>query len=163
MVRDLESRMADEGERVVKLCGAGFNCAEAVLTVLSNRMKKLGRDYSRLVPSVATGFGAGIGRDGGTCGALSGVVLALGLMAGRERAEDLEKKYKVYNLVERLIENFEGKFGSSCCRDLIGMDLGSKENRIRFRSQRIHDKVCSQYIKWCVDQGAKLLYQLSEG
>ena len=132
----------NEGDRAVMLFGAGFNCAEAVLTVLSNRMRKLGRDCSEMVPCVATGFGGGIGRSGGTCGALSGVVLALGLMGRHERAEDFEGKYRVYDLVGKLIEDFEKEFGASCCKNLIGIDLKSKEERLRFRSDRVHDKVC---------------------
>ena len=89
----MERRVTSEGDRAVALLGAGFNCAEAVLTVLSKRLEKLGRPCGEVVPCVATGFGAGIGRSGGTCGALSGAVLALGLMARHERAEDFEGKY----------------------------------------------------------------------
>jgi C_GCAxxG_C_C family probable redox protein len=159
----LERRVVSEGDRAVVLFGAGFNCAEAVLTVLSNRMRKLGKDCREAVPSVATGFGGGIGRSGGKCGALSGVVLALGLMGRHERAEDFEGKYRVYDLVGRLIEDFEREFGSSCCRDLIGIDLKSREARLRFRSDRVHDKVCSKFVKWCVGRGASLMNQLSEG
>jgi C_GCAxxG_C_C family probable redox protein len=160
---DLESHVISEGDRAVRLFGSGFNCAEAVLTVLSGRMRKLGKDCEGVVPCVATGFGAGIGRNGGVCGALSGVVLALGLMAGRCRAEDFERKYRVYDLVEDLFEEFERKFGSNCCRDLIGMDLRSKEARITYRCDRVQDKVCSRFVKWCVDKGARLINQLKEG
>ena len=153
----------NEGDRAVLLFGAGFNCAEAVLTVLSNRMRKLGRDCNEIVPCVATGFGGGIGRSGGICGALSGVVLALGLMGRHERAEDFEGKYKVYDSVGRLIGDFETAFGSSCCKELIGIDLKNREERLRFRSDRVHDKVCSRFVKWCVDRGASLMDQLREG
>ena len=159
----LETRVVNEGDRAVMLFGAGFNCAEAVLTVLSNRMRKLGRDCTEIVPCVATGFGGGIGRSGGMCGALSGVVLALSLMGKHERAEDFEGKYRVYDSVGRLIEDFEREFGSSCCRDLIGIDLKSREERLRFRSDRVHDKVCSRFVKWCVGRGARLMDQPREG
>ena len=159
----METRVASEGEKAVVLFGAGFNCAEAVLTVLSDRMRKLGRECEGSVPCVATGFGGGIGRSGGTCGALSGVVLAFGLMGKHERAEDFEGKYRVYDLVGRLIGDFEREFGSSCCKDLIGMDLRVQEDRLRFRSDRVHDKVCSKFVKWCVDRGARLMDQLREG
>ena len=163
MVRDLERRVASEAERAVMLFSSGFNCAEAVLTVLCRRVGKLGKSCAGAVPSAATGFGGGIGRGGGTCGALSGVVLALGLLAKHDRAEDFEGKYRVYDLVSRLIGDFEREFGSSSCRDLIGMDLRVGEERLRFRSQRVHDKVCSRFVRWCVDRGARLMNQLREG
>lgn len=163
MVRHLERSVVSEADMAVVLFGSGFNCAEAVLTVLCRRMRKLGRSFGEAVPCVATGFGGGIGRSGGTCGALSGVVMALGLVAGRVRAEDFEGKYRVYDLVGRLIGDFEREFGSSCCRDLIGIDLRGKEGRLRFRSQRVHDKVCSRFVRWCVNCGARLMDQLREG
>ncbi|MFQ6064589.1 MAG: C-GCAxxG-C-C family protein [Candidatus Bathyarchaeia archaeon] len=160
----MESSVVNEADWAVRLCGSGFNCAEAVLTVLSRRMEKLGKTCSDgVIPCVATGFGAGIGRQGGTCGALSGVVLALGLMAKHDKAEDFDTKYKVYDMVERLIEDFEGKFGSSFCRDLIGLDMRVKEDRLSYRSQRVYDKVCSRFVRWCVDRGAQLMDQLREG
>ena len=159
----MKRRVVNEGDRAVALFGNGFNCAEAVLTVLCRRMGKLGRDCKEAVPCVATGFGGGIGRSGGMCGALSGVVLALGLMGRHERAEDFEGKYKVYDSVGRLIGDFETAFGSSCCKELIGIDLKSREERLRFRSDRVHDKVCSRFVKWCVDRGASLMDQLREG
>jgi len=125
-------------------------------------MEKLGRSCGRAVPSVATGFGGGIGRSGGTCGALSGVVMAVGLMVGRRRADDLGRKYRVYDLVSRMIGEFEREFGSSLCRDLIGINLRVEEERLRFRSQKVQDKVCSKFVKWCVNHGATLLDQLKE-
>ena len=159
----MERRVVSEGDRAVALFGNGFNCAEAVLTVLCRRMGKLGRDCKEAVPCVATGFGGGIGRSGGMCGALSGVVLALGLMGRHERAEDFEGKYKVYDSVGRLIGDFETAFGSSCCKELIGIDLKNRAERLRFRSNRVHDKVYSRFVKWCVDRGARLMDQLREG
>jgi hypothetical protein len=50
---------------------AEFLCSEAVLMALA---KCLGVE-SKLIPKIATGFGAGIGRQGEVCGALSGAVM----------------------------------------------------------------------------------------
>jgi len=66
MVIGLERGIADETDRAVMLFSSGFNCAEAVLTVLCERMEKLDRSFGEAVPPVATGFGDGIGRSGGT-------------------------------------------------------------------------------------------------
>jgi C_GCAxxG_C_C family probable redox protein len=163
MVMGLERGFADEADKAVMLFSSGFNCAEAVLTVLCQRMEKLGKSCGRAVPSVATGFGGGIGRSGGTCGALSGVVMAVGLMVGHRRADDLERKYMVYDLVSGMIGEFEREFGSSSCKDLIRADLRVEEERLRFRSQKVQDKACSKFVKWCVNQGSRLLDELREG
>ncbi len=162
MVIGLGRGIANEVDRAVMLFGSSFNCAEAVLSVLCERMEKLGRSCGRAVPSVATGFGGGIGRSSGTCGALSGVVMTVGLMVWRRRADDLERKYRVYDLVSRMIGEFERAFGSSSCKDLIRIDLRVEEERFRFRSQKVQDKVCSKFVKWCVNNGATLMDQLKE-
>jgi len=162
MVIGLESGIANEADRAVMLFSSGFNCAEAVLTVLCERMEKLDRSFGGAVPSVATGFGGGIGRSGGTCGALSGAVVAVGLLIGHRRADDLERKYRVYDLVLGMIGEFEREFGSSSCRDLIRIDLMVEEERFRFRSQKVQDKVCSKFVKWCVNHGVRLMDQLKE-
>lgn len=162
MVIGLERGIANEADRAVMLFSSGFNCAEAVLAVLCERMGKLGRSCGRAVPSVATGFGGGIGRSGGTCGALSGAVKAVGLMVWHRRADDLERKYRAYDLVSRMIGEFERGFDSSSCRDLIGTDLRVEEERLRFRSQKVQDKVCSKFVEWCVNHGVRLMDQLKE-
>jgi len=146
MVMGLERGIADEADKAVMLFSSGFNCAEAVLSVLCERMEKLGRSCGKAVPSVATGFGGGIG-----------------MMVGHRRADDLERKYIVYDLVSRMIGEFEREFGSSSCRDLARVDLRVEEERLRFRSQKMEDKVCSKFVKWCVNHGSRLLDQLREG
>ena len=147
MVIGLERGIADEADRAVMLFSSGFNCTEAVLAVLCERMEKLDRSFGGAVPPVATGFGGGIGRSGGTCGALSGAVMAVGLLVGHRRADDLERKYRVYDLVLGMIGEFEREFGSSSCRDLIRIDLRVEEERFGFHSQKVQDQVCSKFVK----------------
>ncbi len=153
---------ANPAERAVELFGSGFNCAESVLSVLCDRLSKRGRRYASVVPCAATGFGGGIGRSGSTCGALSGVVLTVGLVARHDRAVDWEKKYMVYDLVSKTIMDFEKEFGSSLCRDLTGCNLRDEQERLRFNSERIQDKMCSKFVKWCVDYGSLLIDRLGK-
>lgn len=73
---------------------AGYNCAEAVLLALSLHWKL----ESEAIPKIATCFGAGIGRRGSVCGAVSGCIMALGLKMGRKDYADLDQKEKAYAL-----------------------------------------------------------------
>lgn len=155
--------VASLGDRAIELFGSGFNCAESVLLVLSDRLSKRGSRHISAVPCVATGFGSGIGRSGSTCGALSGIVLTIGLAINHREAADLEKKYRVYDLVSKTVTDFERKFGSSLCRDLTGYNLRDKEERLRYRSQRVQDKMCSKFVRWCTDYGAQLIDNLKKG
>jgi C_GCAxxG_C_C family probable redox protein len=154
--------VASLGERAVGLFDSGFNCAESVLSVLASRLSRQRRTCGCAVPSAATGFGCGIGRDGSTCGALSGVVLAVGLAMNHKEAADLERKYRVYDLVSKMLTDFKMKFGSTLCRDLSGYNLRDKEERLRYRAQRVQDKTCSKFVRWCADYGAQLIDQIRE-
>lgn len=82
-----------------------------------------------LIPGMATGFGAGIGRKGLICGALVGSVMAIGMKCGRTDARDEEAKAKVYEACAELCNRFEREFGSRECRDLTGIRMDDPEER----------------------------------
>jgi C_GCAxxG_C_C family probable redox protein len=63
-----------------------------------------------LIPRIATGFCSGISRTGGMCGAVSGAIMGINLVAGRNSpAESLEVSYA---LAQQLIGRFERQYGS---------------------------------------------------
>ena len=78
----------------------------------------------------ATGFAGGIGRSGSVCGALSGGVMALGLLYGRDgetmkhpdenvrsrRREEIEEKLGI--LIKKLRSKFEEDYGTIICDDI---------------------------------------------
>ncbi|HWR02952.1 MAG TPA: C-GCAxxG-C-C family protein [Humidesulfovibrio sp.] len=72
-------------KRAVELMEGGLHCAEAVLVAVLEG-QGLPTDVA---PRAASAFGAGVGRSKkGLCGALSGGLIALGLVQGRESAEE---------------------------------------------------------------------------
>ena len=86
-----------------------------------------------LLPKIATGFCSGLARTGGLCGALSGAIMGLNLMTGRN--EPNASTEENYALVRNLIEQFEDKFGSTACRELTGVNLGSPNGIAEFREK----------------------------
>ncbi len=65
------------------------------------------------------------------CGAVSGAVMAINLLTGRNApGESLAVNY---SLVRKLVEGFEDKFGSTNCRQLIGCDLNTPEGQAYFK------------------------------
>ena len=60
----------------------GLYCAESVLLSLA-RAEGI---ESELLPKVATAFCGGMSRSCGTCGALTGAIMGLGLALGRSKA-----------------------------------------------------------------------------
>jgi len=75
-----------------------------------------------------TGFGGGMGHFGDTCGALVGAIAALGAVYGRRRIPDSPKASKeqmhgtpgLYQLFNRLPNEFQRRFGNTQCRVLTG-------------------------------------------
>jgi C_GCAxxG_C_C family probable redox protein len=106
-------------QRSLELFKSGFFCAESVLLAIAESQGI----QSDLIPRIATGFCSGISRTGGMCGAVSGGIMGIGLVVGRDSpAESLEPAYA---LTQKLISRFEGQYGSVNCRQLIGCDLST--------------------------------------
>ena len=73
---------------------------------------------------VSAGFGGGMGRMAGTCGAVTGAFMVLGLKHG---GEDMEAREKAYRLVREFASQFEARHGSLLCKDLMGCDISTPE------------------------------------
>ena len=76
----------------------GFLCAPAVLSTYG---EQLGLEKA-LALKMACGFGAGIGRMGRTCGAVTGAVMVIGLKHGQVNLVDAESREKTYTSVKEL-------------------------------------------------------------
>ena len=104
-------------------CIDGLYCAE---TVLADVAAEHGIESS-LIPRIATGLCSGMARTCGPCGALTGGILALNLVLGRDnRAQSVERNYAA---VQELVERFEQQHGSTQCQQLLGCDLGTVEGQ----------------------------------
>jgi C_GCAxxG_C_C family probable redox protein len=106
----------------------GFSCAEAIASVYGPRFG-LDRDTS---VRVAGGLGGGLAGRGGTCGAITGASLIIGLRHGRVRADDLESKSRTYELVNELLQ---ARNGSTVCRELLGRDVSTPEGKQEARAR----------------------------
>ncbi|HVP41464.1 MAG TPA: C-GCAxxG-C-C family protein [Candidatus Krumholzibacteriaceae bacterium] len=135
-------------EKAVKRFDSGYNCAESVLLALSEHFHQ----ESSIIPRIATGFGAGVGRSGQICGALSGAVMAIGLLRGCEKGEEeREKRNAAYESVRQMIKAFEKEFGSSQCRVLTQCDLQAQEGKEKYQHKEFRKELCPKFIGWCAD------------
>jgi C_GCAxxG_C_C family probable redox protein len=82
----------------------GFLCSEAVLMAIGDLLGF----KSEAIPRMATGFGAGIGRRGEICGAVSGGVMGLGLRFGRDAVESDEEERRPYWYAAEFLDGFRG-------------------------------------------------------
>jgi C_GCAxxG_C_C family probable redox protein len=114
---------------------------------------------SELIPRIATGFCGGIARTGGICGAVSGAVMAISIYYGRSLPD--EPIDKSYIPIQKIIELFENKFGSTNCRELTGCDLGTEEGRRRFSAMNILEK-CRGYTEEATKMAMSIIEEKPE-
>ena len=98
------------GEEAVRFHQQGCNCAQSVLSACG---KYTGLDQNTAM-SIAAGFGGGV-RSGEICGAISGAVMAIGLIE--------QDKRRVAALARQCVDSFREKFGCVRCMEL-------KQNRV---------------------------------
>lgn len=95
---------------------------------------------NEVIPRVASGFGGGIGNTGAVCGAVSGAVMAIGLM--KERGDSMEDWLRMAAVAKEFRHRFEVEMGTINCRELTGVDLSSAEGIEQFMTSDIPQKVC---------------------
>jgi C_GCAxxG_C_C family probable redox protein len=117
----------------------GLNCAQSVLRTVAEIH---GYDTGNL-DSVAAGFGGGISRLGGPCGAFTGAVMALGIALKEQPNGD-----ELRDTVQRLHSEFEREYNSTLCRELTECDLTTEEGQKKFDDpgRRL---ACEGYVRFC--------------
>lgn len=140
--------------RSVELFKSGFFCAESVLQALAESQGI----QSDLIPRIATGFCSGISRTGGICGAVSGAIMGINLVAGRNSPTDsIEVSY---TLTQELISRFEMQYGSINCRQLIGCDLATDEGQRYFMENQLMDQ-CLKYAEGATSIAVSLVSEVN--
>ncbi len=107
--------MGKYAEKAEKLFVDGYNCAQAVCGAFAEPMGLSETQAMRL----SSGFGGGMGRMRATCGAVSGMVMVIGMLGGYETAEDDGMKKETYALVQKLSKAFLAQHSSINCHELL--------------------------------------------
>jgi len=127
----------------VALFEQGFTCGQAVLAAFADR-HGLDRDAAL---RVACAFGGGIARTGGTCGAVSGALMAIGLKHGRTRVEDEAAREKTYEATRTFLARFRQEHGSDVCRELLGVDIGTPDGREAATKRGLFVSRCPEFVR----------------
>ena len=125
-------------KRAKELFDSGFYCAESVLQAVAEHAAI----RSPLIPKISTGFCGGISRTKGMCGAVTGGVMALGMIFGRTSPDTPPDD--TYLKVRELLSTFETQFGSSNCFDLTGCDFNQAMDRERWKKSGMANK-CKEF------------------
>ena len=84
---------------------------------------------------------AGWGGLGGTCGAVTGALMALGLKYGATVADPAAKE-RTYALTREFIARFEARHGATACADLLGVNIGTPEGQAAAREANLFKTTC---------------------
>jgi C_GCAxxG_C_C family probable redox protein len=132
-----------KADSAVDCFNSGFNCAQAVLTTYC---EQFGLDKIQAL-KLAGSFGAGMGYTGGTCGAVSGAYLLIGLKHCKAHEDDNEAKEKNYEIVREFTRRFKEINGSVSCTQLLGYDLSTDDGLKAAREASPWESVCAKLVK----------------
>ena len=137
MNNDVIDRLSEKsGERF----SSGYKCAESVLMTLAESRSIT----SPLIPKIATGFCSGVSRTNGTCGAVSGAVMGISLVLGRN--DSTIPTDENYAAIQQFIAAFREQFGSVNCGELTGCDLTTEGGRRDFEEQGKREQ-CLRFVE----------------
>ncbi len=119
----------------------GFSCSQSVLAVFA---ADLGLEHDAAL-RVAAAFGGGMGRTGGTCGAVTGALMVLGLKYGVTVVDPVAKE-RTYALAREFIARFEARHGAIGCSALLGADISTAEGYSELREAGRFRAVCPELV-----------------
>ncbi len=103
-------------EKAAELFVNGCNCAQAVFAAFA---EDCGMDTETAL-KLSSSFGGGMGRLREVCGAVTGMFMVAGLLAGYTDKDDKAKKDEHYKLIQDLAEEFKAAHSTYICRELLG-------------------------------------------
>ncbi len=106
----------DHSTKAGELFLSGSNCAQSVVLAFSDVTGLEDGFAARLSSS----FGGGMGRMREVCGAVSGMLMVLGLLYGYEEPGEQDiRKREHYTAVQELAGKFREECGSIVCREIL--------------------------------------------
>jgi C_GCAxxG_C_C family probable redox protein len=141
----------------VRCAEEGFLCSEAVLMALARALAV----SNEMIPRIATGFGAGVGHMGEICGAISGAVMGLSIMYGRDDPRVREDERRPYWYSKELLKRIEKNHNAVTCFGILGLDLQDPGDLEDYHRENHWETTCREMIR----EATSLAYDLlaSEG
>jgi len=151
--KTLEEKMQIAEEQGRNYFRQGLNCTECLMhTMMDLYETGLPDEAIRL----ATGFGGGIGNTKHICGAITGAVMALGVIRGRENPtgprEEMKERTKhlqqdIYPVFAKMREELEKEYGTLICSEMTRVfeDFHSKQRM----------RTCMDIVGFCAKTAVK--------
>lgn len=135
--------MGTKNETAIQKFTSGYNCAQSILYSFKDEINIDGDTALKL----ACGFGAGMGRKGEVCGAVTGGIIVIGAKYGRGENDEKTATEYTYSKTRELMDKFETKHGTFICRELLnGCDLSTEEGQMHFRNNDLFNITCKKCV-----------------
>ena len=129
-----------------------YGCAETTFIVLK---EAFGLD-NPADSSAAMALNGGVAYSGGTCGAISGAAMAVGMLAERRIDDHRAAKQIARGITARLMDEFQATYGAVDCRGLIAYDLRAPGQHEAFIASGVWRERCMGLIEFAVARLAPL-------
>ena len=147
-----EQEIEQRVERAVENFMAGYGCCQSVVAAFADLY---GLDDT-LAKKIAAGFGGGVGRLRMMCGAVSAIVMLVGLDCGQTEGSDLEGKSACYKVVQELLAKSKEENGSLICAEILGLTGYEKAKNSYVASARTAEYYKSRPCAAKVESAARI-------
>lgn len=139
--------MSEKVEAALASFREGFSCSQAILAACG---EEFGLPRETALRAGAA-LGAGMGRLGEVCGAVTGALIVIGLKHGHTAAADKATKEKNYLLTRDFTDRFRSRNGALLCRELLGCDLTTAEGMEEARQKKLFTERCPAFVRDAVE------------
>ena len=139
-------------QRAVDNFMAGYGCCQSAVAAFSDLY---GLDET-MAKKIGAGFGGGVGRMRMMCGAVSGIVMLVGLDCGQTEGSDREGKSACYKVVQELLEQSKQENGSIICAEILGIQGHEKAHSNYVASPRTAEYYKSRPCAAKVESAARI-------
>ena len=146
--QELDERVA----RAVDNFMQGYGCCQSVVAAFAD-LYSLDETMAK---KIAAGFGGGVGRLRMMCGAVSGIVMLVGLDCGQTEGSDREGKSACYKVVQELLAKSKEENGSLICAEILGINGHEKAPNSYIASARTAEYYKSRPCAAKVESAARI-------
>lgn len=140
-------------ERGLETFSKGYSCAQAVFSALS---ESIGIDRQSALKT-AGAFGGGMGRNGLTCGAVTGALMAIGYKYGKDSDGDTTSKENTYKKVNLFFEDFKNMHGALDCSSLVKHDVTNDVEYKKAVESGVFKNLCPKLVESAIEIAEKIL------
>ncbi|MHA1421624.1 MAG: C-GCAxxG-C-C family protein [Candidatus Thorarchaeota archaeon] len=135
--------MINESKALAKKYFSGqYNCSQSTMKGI---LVGMDIDFDQIMP-FAVGLGAGVAHEGNVCGAVTGAILALGVIENKTYKDPLDQKEAAYAASEEFVRRFKKKQGTIICNQLTGITMADIEIRKDATKEGVFAEKCPSFV-----------------